>query len=300
MRNRTRYTWPQEQFETPEIQGILLLDAKNAFNSLNRHLALRNIEKLCPSIIIAIRNSYKTPTSLFVNSKTLQSQEGTTKGDPLAMAMYGIILPLIDLIQKTNITDMVRRRRQCIRQSQRPKKAVHEQLKKHGPAFGYTLTKCNIIAKTKNMKKAQSLFNKEDIDIVDGYRVLGSVTGLEAACDKFRSYKQSEYNQIVEKLFKHAKVSLQNVFHCFTKSLQNKVFFLSRTTPNFKGNLEETGTKIKENLTPVITGKSDITDEERFFSLPVRDGGLNIVHPEVREEGLNWSRQMAACLDNDD
>ena len=57
----------RKQFETPEIQGILFIDAENTFNSLNRDLALRNIEKPCPSIITAIRNSYKTPTSLFVN-----------------------------------------------------------------------------------------------------------------------------------------------------------------------------------------------------------------------------------------
>ena len=69
-------------------------------------------------------------------------------------------------------------------------KAVHEQLKKHGPAFGYTLTKCNIIAKTENMKQAQSLFNK-DVEIVDGHRVLGSVIGSEVACDNFRGHKQS-------------------------------------------------------------------------------------------------------------
>ena len=77
--------------------------------------------------------------------------------------------------------------------------------------------------------------------------------------------------------------------------------FLSRTTPNFIENLEETERKIKENLIPAITGRSNITDEERsLFSLPVRDGGLNIVHPEDRVEELNWSRQMAACLDNDE
>ena len=58
--------------------------------------------------------------------------------------------------------------------------------------------------------------------------------------------------------------------------------------------------KIRENLIPAITGRSYITDEERsLFSLPVRDGGLNIVHPENRVEELNWSRQVSACLDDD-
>ena len=55
------------KFEKPEVQDILLSDAKNAFNSLNRYLALRNIENMCPSIATALKNSYKSPTSLFVN-----------------------------------------------------------------------------------------------------------------------------------------------------------------------------------------------------------------------------------------
>ena len=88
-----------------------------------------------------------------------------------------------------------------------------------------TLTKCNIIANTENMEQAQSLINKEAVEIVDGYRVLGTEIRSEAACDKFRSYKQSEYNQIVEKS-KQAKVSPQNVIHCFTKCHPNKGTFL--------------------------------------------------------------------------
>ena len=92
------------KFEKPEAQGILLSDAKNAFNSLNRYLALQNIENMCPSIATALKIFYKSPTSLFVNWKTLQSQEGTTQGDPLALAMYGIaILLLIELVQDPKI-----------------------------------------------------------------------------------------------------------------------------------------------------------------------------------------------------
>ena len=58
---------------------------------------------------------------------------------------------------------------------------------------------------TENMKQAQSLFNKEDVEIVGGHRVLRSVIGSESAYDKFRNYKQSEYNQVVEKMSEHAK-----------------------------------------------------------------------------------------------
>ena len=171
-------------------------------------LALRNIEKLCPSNMRDIRNSYKTPTSPFVNGKTLQSQEGTTQGDPLAMAMYGIaILPFIDLIQEINITQKWYADDGNVTGSLKDLKAVHQQLKKHGPAFGYTLMKCNIIAKTENMKQAQSLFNRE---------------GSEAACDKFRSYKQSEYHQIVEKLSRHANFLPKMYFTALPKVSKTK------------------------------------------------------------------------------
>ena len=111
------------------------------------------------------------------------------------------------------------------------------------------------LAKTEHLKQAQKLFIKENVEIVDGHRVLGSVIGSESACEKFRNHKQSEYNQIVEKLSKHAKIFPQNVFHCFTKGLQNKVTFLSRTTPNFIETLEETERKIK-----VVTVRQCVTE----------------------------------------
>ena len=65
--------------------------------------------------------------------------------------------------------------------------------------------------------------------------------------------------------------------------------FLLRTI--FIRNLEETQRHTRENPIATKTCRSDTMDEERSFSLPVRDGGLNIVHPEDRVEELNWSRK---------
>ena len=84
---------------------VLLIDAENAFNSLNRKLALKNIKNTCPSLLTAIKNSYSNSSKLFVNKKTIDSQEGTTQGDPLAMAMYGIAkIPLINFSSVDNVT----------------------------------------------------------------------------------------------------------------------------------------------------------------------------------------------------
>ena len=75
-------------FHREEIEALLLVDASNAFNSLNRQTALHNIQRLCPSIATALINTYRAPSELYVDTDVLLSREGTTQGDPLAMPMY--------------------------------------------------------------------------------------------------------------------------------------------------------------------------------------------------------------------
>ena len=83
-------------FESSETEAIILVDATNAFNSLNLQAALRNIRLLCPSLSKILINTSREDVQLFIDGKTLLSQEGTTQGDPLAMAMYAIAVnPLI-------------------------------------------------------------------------------------------------------------------------------------------------------------------------------------------------------------
>ena len=93
------------EFEKPELDAKLLIDAENGFNLLNRERALKNVEIFCPALHHALANSYKHPSNLYVNNTALTFTEGTTRGDPLAMALYGIrIIPLIELLQKPNVT----------------------------------------------------------------------------------------------------------------------------------------------------------------------------------------------------
>ena len=91
--------------DSQTTEAILLVDANNAFNSLNREVALRNIQHLCPSLSVVLINTYREDIDLFVDGATLLSTERTTQGDPLAMAMYGIgILPLIKKLQTCDVT----------------------------------------------------------------------------------------------------------------------------------------------------------------------------------------------------
>ena len=83
-------------FEDDESEAVLLVDATNAFNALNRRTALLNIHKLCPSLAITLTNTYRHPVDLYIQGETIFSCEGTTQGDPLASAMYALAtIPLI-------------------------------------------------------------------------------------------------------------------------------------------------------------------------------------------------------------
>ena len=91
-------------FESDETDAALLVDASNAFNSLNRAAALHNVRVICLIIAIYAINTYRAPARLFIiGEKELKSSEGTTQGDPLAMSLYAISLQtLITLLSVRN------------------------------------------------------------------------------------------------------------------------------------------------------------------------------------------------------
>ena len=44
-------------FDCDNVEGVLLVDASNAFNRLNRKVALHNVKVLCPAIHTALQNT---------------------------------------------------------------------------------------------------------------------------------------------------------------------------------------------------------------------------------------------------
>ena len=93
-------------FSADETDAVLLIDATNAFNTLNRAAALQNISILRPTIATFVINTYRLPVRLFVTGgQELKSSEGTTQGDPLSMSIYGIsLIPLMLALQNTSNT----------------------------------------------------------------------------------------------------------------------------------------------------------------------------------------------------
>lgn len=90
-----------QAYHEEDAQAVLLVDASNAFNCLNREAVLHNIRHLCPPLAIILINTYRQPANLYVDGSILLSQEGTTQGDPLALPVYAVgILPLIHRINQ--------------------------------------------------------------------------------------------------------------------------------------------------------------------------------------------------------
>ena len=84
-------------FNEGDTEAVLMVDASNAFNSINREAFLHNTKVLCPALATFINNCYSIPSDLFVQGgKRLKSLEGTTQGDPAAMVIYALgITPLL-------------------------------------------------------------------------------------------------------------------------------------------------------------------------------------------------------------
>ena len=87
-------------FNDDNTEDILLIDAENAFNSINRKVMLHNLKLICPVITTYISTCYIYPARLFITSGgELFSKEGTTKGDPTTVGAYALgILPLLQFL----------------------------------------------------------------------------------------------------------------------------------------------------------------------------------------------------------
>ena len=86
-------------YKDQNTDAILIVDASKALNSLNRQSFL-HISHLSPSIVTYVKNCYWTlPRLLIVGGTEITSMEGTTQGDSVSIAIYGIgVTPLTNML----------------------------------------------------------------------------------------------------------------------------------------------------------------------------------------------------------
>ena len=274
----------QKTFASVDCETAVLVDATNAFNSLNRQTTLRNIQHLCPSFSTILINTYREDVNLYVGGSTLLSEEGTTQGDPLAMLMYALgTIPLINHLssigtQVWHADDPT----VCGRLSEA--RLWWDHLIHIGPDFGYfpNPSKTCVIVKEQFYNDAITTFQGSGVSVTaEGKRHLGAALGSSSFVDSYVEAKISTWAQELQLLADISITHPHAAYAGFVHGFIGKWNFLMRCIPNTEDFLVPLEAIIRTKFLPNLTGQPSFNDDERrLFALLPRLGGLGIVNPQ--------------------
>ncbi len=263
-------------FNSEKSEGVLLVDATNAFNSLNRLAALQNIRRLCPPLATILINTYRAPKELFMDGDTLLSQEGTTHGGPLAMPMYALAtIPLINKL-KGNPTQIWYADDAAAVRNIKDLRDWWDRLTVDGPNFDYypNPSKTWLVTKEKYHCSGTSTFTGTGVNITpQGRPYLGAAIGSSDYVKRHVESKVTSWVSTIHNLTAIAKSQPQAAYSALTHGLSSKLSYLSRTMPDTSHLFKPLDDILYSNFIPALTGRPAPSDVERsMFALPARLG----------------------------
>jgi len=229
-------------FDDDETEAVLMIDASNAFNAVNRQVFLHNVKVVCPEIATFVTNCYSSPARLFViggfellsqEGFELLSQEGTTQGDPIAMAVYAVatIPLLLMVINATSESYEKQTKAEAYADDFSAAGKINgikcwwNNLCRLGPMFGYypEAKKCWLIVKPSHLQKAEEKFCDSDINITtEGKRHLGASLGSNSFRDEYVSKKIDTLCAELLVLSEIARIEPHCAYACFVSGFKNK------------------------------------------------------------------------------
>ena len=272
-------------YQQEATDAVLLIDAKNAFNCLNRSVALHNIQIICPILAMYLINTYRRPATLFIyGGETILSREGTTQGDPLAMPWYSL--------STANIINVLREIEPSIKQVWLADDATaagdlfslrnwYKYLEEIGDLYGYYVnkSKCWLIVKSEQMaEKAKQIFGEYVKITTHGKRHLGAVLGSE-------NYKREYCENLVDtwlnelsNLCTIADTQPQAAYAAYTKGYRSKFTYFLRTIEGFEEFLVPVDNLINDKFLPIRFGNnySVISKHRDLLALNTSQGGMGI------------------------
>ena len=275
-------------FEKDSTEAVLLIDAKNAFNSLNRSAALHNIRILCPPLATYIVNTYRNPCRLFISGKDggkyeLPSQEGTTQGDPLAMGWYAITTKL--MIKQSEVEDVAQVWLADDAAAGGKLENLHEWYEKLvicGRKWGYLVNggKSWLIVKPEKEGKAREIFGDKVNITIDGKRHLGAVLGSKSYKDEYATNMINEWIKQFNILCEIAKTQPQAAYIGYKRGFSSKFTYFQRTIPDFEKYLNPVQEILETKFIPTLFGYDTplSSDLLKVLSLPVKYGGLGLAN----------------------
>ena len=288
-------------FDDEETEGVLLVDAKNAFNSLNRSAALHNCQVLCPSLAPILINIYRSNADLFVAEESIPSQEGVTQGDPLAMAMYALgTLPLIRAVTSPGANQTWYADDASAGGTLRHIRQWWDLFSAAGPDFGYfaNSTKSWLMVKEQHLEEAKRIFAETGIHITcEGKRHLGAALGTRNFVVEYVREKAANWKAEIGRLSSFARSEPHAAYAALTHGLMSHWSFLLRSNEGIAHLLQPVEDAIRRQLLPAITGRDAISDHERdLLALPARLGGIGVKNPTTQTDEYNLSQRLSAPL----
>ena len=282
----------RRMFEDEETEAILLVDASNAFNALNRKAALHNVQYICPELSTFLHNLYQGDAELFLpnSEEIIYSREGTTQGGPESMAFYAVSTTSLlksqhaDPAKRVFYADDGNGASKLVRLSE-----WWKELKVIGPPLGYDPNpgKSVLITKPAYIDQARDLFPdilQENITTV-GSEVLGSFIGTAEGTEGFVTEKIAEWKKDIDALASIAASEPQLAYSAYVYGTSRRWQFVCRTTPGVAAAMKGLEELIRTKLIPAILGGHDVTDEMRkILRLPARMGGMGFLDPSEESE----------------
>ena len=183
-------------FEEENTEAVILVDASNAFNSLNRKTALHNLQIIFPDFATILFNIYREPSRMLIQwGHELLSQEGTSQRDNVAMSLYALSTSSLQETLKISAPEV----RQVWLADDATAAGSLANLRtwwwtiiEQGKRIGYHVNQSKswiIINHEENFEEAKLLFQGTDIKVTtEGKRQLGATIGS----DNFRSQYATE------------------------------------------------------------------------------------------------------------
>jgi len=148
--------------------------------------------------------TYRVTTNLYIDGETILSQEGTTQGDPLAMAMYAIrTIPLIHRLMTNDTKQVWYADDASAAGDLYALKRWWDHLTQIGPEYGYYPNACKtwLVVKEEKYAHAQSIFQGSGVQITrEGNRHLGAAIGADDFKEKFVQEKTVSWIEEVDRL----------------------------------------------------------------------------------------------------
>ena len=292
-------------FEEDDSEGMIFVDASNAFNRLNREATLLNSQTICPTLAPILINTYRMPPTLSVDGECIKSSEGTTQGDPLGLAMYAIGVQPLTKALKGIAKQAWYADDSAAGSSISNLKKWWDLISSLGPKYGYypNSSKTKLLVKDQFTKLAKTTFDGTGIEVHnEGNEYLGGAIGSPKFIEQYLRRNVDMWTSELSALTKVAQTEPHAAYAAYTHGLMSRWNYILRVTDTEPHAVEDIFAPLEHQIRfefiPTLTGQAPPNQSIRdLIGFPTALGGLNLPNPTtICSDHFNASKKMTTPL----